>query len=112
MDPQREIAERVGIERWTVFRDSEVCDGCAFLDGRAFFAFEGPQPNLHTNCRCGRLPVETDGLSGVALIRLVLEARANGRAARFLEEEARRRLGDQRRKDGRAVLAARGIRIR
>jgi hypothetical protein len=79
-----------------VFKGAEVCDGCRFLDGRVFFAFEGPRPTLHINCRCGRLPVETVGMSGVALIRLVLEARANGRQARFLKEEAQRRRIEER----------------
>jgi hypothetical protein len=92
MDAARqEIEQLFGLERWSVFPASEVCDGCRYLEGRVFFAFEGPHPALHPGCRCGRLPIETAGLSGVALIQLVLKARANGRQARFLEEEAKRR---------------------
>jgi hypothetical protein len=86
----QEIEQRFGLDRWTVFPASEVCEGCRFLEGRVFFVFEGPRPMLHPGCRCGRLPVETAGLTGVALMRLVLEARSNGRQARFLEEAARR----------------------
>jgi hypothetical protein len=93
---RQEISQRFGIERWTVFDGAEVCAGCRFLDGRVFFAFEGPQPTLHVGCRCGRLPVDISGMSGVALIRLVLKARANGRQARFLEVEARRLSQDER----------------
>lgn len=98
MDAARqEIEQRFGLERWTVFPASEVCQGCRFLEGRVFFAFEGPRPMLHPGCRCDRLPVKTAGMSGVALMRLVLEARSNGRQARFLEEEAKRRLAEDRR---------------
>jgi hypothetical protein len=93
---RQEIANGLGLERWTVFGSSEVCDGCLFLAKRVFFAVEGPRPPLHPNCRCSRLPVAIAGMSGVQLIRLVLEARANGRATRFLMEEDRRRSAEDR----------------
>jgi hypothetical protein len=104
---RQELSERFGLERWTVFPGAEVCAGCRFLDGRVFFSFEGPQPPEHTNCRCGRLPVKTNELRGVALIRLVLEARANGREAEFLTDEAARR-----RLEERDELVARGRQFR
>lgn len=89
-DVGREIDRQWGLERWEAKDSIRTCRGCAFLDGRVFFAFEGPRPELHPDCRCTRVPVSTDRLAGVELIRLVLEARANGRAADFLEQEAKR----------------------
>ena len=89
-----ERARHWGLERWTVFNGAETCSGCAYLDGRIFFAGEGPYPTLHITCRCGRLPVDLTGISGVALMRLVLEARKNGREADALLAEAHRRRGE------------------
>lgn len=93
----RELRNRFGIERWETSGIPEICAGCRSLESRVFFAFEGPRPELHINCRCRREPVDVSGLSGVGLIRLELEATRNGREARFLEEEAtRRRLAERR----------------
>jgi hypothetical protein len=103
----RELRNRFGIERWETSGIPEICAGCRSLEDRVFFAFEGPRPELHINCCGKRGAVDVSGLSGVALIQLVLEARSNGRQARFLEEEAtRRRLGQ------RTEQAARGRRFR
>lgn len=88
---RHEIAERLGIERWRAADDGRVCAGCRYLAGRIFFAFEGPRPPLHAGCRCARDRVESEGLHGVALMSLVLAARANGRKAAALLDEARDR---------------------
>ena len=93
----RELRNRFGIERWEMSSIPPHCRGRRYLDGRVFFAFEGPRPELHINCRCRREPVDLSGVTGARLIRLVLEATRNGREARFLEEEAtRRRLAERR----------------
>jgi len=46
----------IRMERWTAVLDSRTCPICAALDGQTFKLTEGPQPPMHHQCRCERLP--------------------------------------------------------
>ena len=80
------------IERWHARPGS--CRGCDSLDGLVFFKGEGPRTEepprgVHYGCNCRRRVVDTSRLSGVRLIRLAREARANGRRTAELLAVAR-----------------------
>jgi hypothetical protein len=79
------------IERWEAADDGRVCAGCEFLEGRVWFSAEGPQPPLHSGCRCVRRWVDVDGLHGLALMRVIVAAFRNGRHAESLLAEASER---------------------
>lgn len=75
------------LERWTLLanpipRESShaggpPCDECAPLGGTVWPAGQGPQPPLHPNCRCWRIPIETVGMTPAELIRMGIEAATN-----------------------------------
>lgn len=48
--------EPVTVEVYTVRRDGLACPECGPYDGSLWDEGEGPQPPLHPNCRCRRLP--------------------------------------------------------
>ena len=43
----------VEIVRFVTLDDDKVCQRCASLGGRLFFASMAPKPPLHLRCRCG-----------------------------------------------------------
>lgn len=49
------------IERWVAVLDEDTCDRCRQLHGQEFRKGEGPQPPLHDECRCKRVPAKSRG---------------------------------------------------
>lgn len=47
-------------EQWVAMLESNTCAQCQALDGSTFPIGEGPQPPVHINCRCERIPVVKD----------------------------------------------------
>ncbi len=56
-------AEVVVWEAWRTREDERVCPECGPLDGRWFEAGSGPQPPLHSHCRCWREVVSVECVS-------------------------------------------------
>lgn len=50
----------VTVEIYTVRADGRACPECGPYDGSLWDEGEGPQPPLHPNCRCRRLPHHTE----------------------------------------------------
>jgi hypothetical protein len=46
----------VTVEAWRVRHDGRECPECGPYDGSLWDEGEGPQPPLHPNCRCRRVP--------------------------------------------------------
>ncbi len=46
----------VTVEVYTVRMDGRACPECGPYDGSLWDEGDGPQPPLHPNCRCRRLP--------------------------------------------------------
>ena len=50
----------VTVEVYAVRRDGRACPECGPYDGSLWDEGDGPQPPLHPNCRCQRLPHHTE----------------------------------------------------
>ena len=50
----------VTVEVYTVRADGRACPECGPYDDSLWDEGEGPQPPLHPNCRCRRLPHHTE----------------------------------------------------
>ncbi|HEV2529175.1 MAG TPA: hypothetical protein VGT61_12080 [Thermomicrobiales bacterium] len=46
----------VTVEVWETIPDGRACPECGPYDGTRWDEGEGPQPPLHPNCRCRRVP--------------------------------------------------------
>lgn len=77
-------------EQFVATLDDTTCPECGALDGETFAIGQGPQPPIHFNCRCVRVPVISEASLGLRPSNAAMREELDG----LSKQEKRERLAE------------------